>query len=44
MSFAEIVNALPTLDKKERRELARRIFDFSDEETGLLAECEATGG
>jgi len=40
VSFAEIVNALPTLDKKERRELARRIFDFSDEETGLLAECD----
>ncbi len=40
MSLAEIVNALPTLDKKERRELARRIFDFADEEMTLLAECD----
>ena len=40
MSLAEIVNELPKLDRSERRELARRIFDFADEETALLAECD----
>ena len=40
MSLAEIVKELPKLDRSERRELARRIFDFADEEAALLAECD----
>lgn len=40
MSLREIVSALPNLDRSERRELARRIFDFADEETALLADCD----
>lgn len=40
MSFAEIVKELPKLDRNERRELARWIFDFADEEAALLAECD----
>ena len=40
MSLAEIVKALPKLDRRERRELATRIFDFADEESALLADCD----
>lgn len=40
MNLDDVVRALPTLDRKERRKLARRIFDFADEETALLAECD----
>ena len=40
MSLAEIVKSLPKLDRSERRELARRIFDFADEENALLADCD----
>lgn len=40
MSLAEIVDELPKLNRSERRELARRIFDFADEEASLLTECD----
>ena len=40
MSLAEIVNELPKLNHRERRELARRIFEVEDEETVLLADCD----
>ncbi len=40
MSLSEIVSALPKLDRSERRELARHIFDFADEETALLEDCD----
>jgi len=40
VSLREIVSALPNLDRSERRELAQRIFDFADEETALLADCD----
>ena len=40
MSLAEIVKELPTLKRDERRELARRLFDFADEEAAVLADCD----
>ena len=40
MSFAEIVKELPTLKRDERRELARRLFDFADEEAAFLTDCD----
>ncbi len=40
MSLAEIVQELPKLKRDERRELARQLFDFADEETAVLADCD----
>ena len=40
MSLAEIVEELPKLKREERRELARRIFEFADEEAEILADCD----
>ena len=40
MSLAEIVDELPKLKRDERRELARRLFDFADEDAVVLAECD----
>ena len=40
MSFAEIVNELPKLNRQERRELARRLFDFADEDAAILADSD----
>lgn len=40
MSLAEIVNELPKLKRDERRELARRLFDFADEDAAVLADCD----
>ena len=40
MSLAEIVQELPKLKRGERRELARRLFDFADEENAVLADCD----
>ena len=40
MSLAEIVSELPKLKHDERRELARRLFDFADEDAAVLADCD----
>ena len=40
MSFAEIVETLPKLNRNERRELARRLFEFADEDAALLADSD----
>ena len=40
MSLAEIVQELPKLKRDERRELVRKLFDFADEETVVLADCD----
>jgi hypothetical protein len=40
VSFAEIVNELPKLNRQERRELARRLFDFPDEDAAILADSD----
>ena len=40
MSLAEIVEELPKLKRDERRELARKLFDFADEEAAVLADCD----
>ena len=40
MSLAEIVRELPTLKRDERRELARKLFDFADEDAAVLTDCD----
>ena len=40
MSLAEIVQELPKLKRDERQDLARRLFDFADEEAAVLADCD----
>ena len=40
MSLAEIVEELPKLKRDERRELARKLFDFADEEAAVRADCD----
>ncbi len=40
MSLSEIVNALPTLKRDERRELARRLFEVENEESNVLADSD----
>ncbi len=40
MSFVEIVQELPRLNRRERRELALRLFEAEDEETTILTDCD----
>ena len=40
MSAAEIISELPKLSPRERREIARQIFDLEDD-AQVLADCDA---